>query len=213
MFVSRFKSEKRMDFPLLCRARSEIKNLANNADDLIVQARGGDSAAFGAIFEHHSRFIYKFIYAMLDEKSVAEELTQETFLAAYKSIHNLRGDASLRTWLCAIAKNIVHKYLRSRRRGGTSSGEEIESLGAADDKNLLPDREFLSKELHCLIGAALARLDADKRLVFVLKELQQLSYKEISEITGAAIPKLKTDLRRAKVEMRRALSPYLEAKR
>jgi hypothetical protein len=63
-----------------------------------------------------------------------------------------------------------------------------------------------------LIRSALARLDADKRLVFTLKELQHLSYKEISDITGSAIPKLKTDLHRAKIEMRRALSPYLEAK-
>jgi len=202
-----------MDFPMLFQARSEIKNLMNDSDDLIVRARSGDDEAFGVIFEHHSRFIYKFIYAMIGDRSAAEELTQETFLAAYKSIHGLRGEAQLRTWLCGIAKNVVYKSLRSRRKEGTNSGEEIESLGAADDKNLPPDREFLSRELNHLIHSALARLDADKRLVFTLKELQHLTYKEISDITGAAIPKLKTDLHRAKLEMRRALSPYLEAKR
>ncbi|MBA3601228.1 MAG: sigma-70 family RNA polymerase sigma factor [Acidobacteria bacterium] len=202
-----------MDFPMLFQARSEIKNLMNDSDDLIVRARSGDDEAFGVIFEHHSRFIYKFIYAMIGDRSAAEELTQETFLAAYKSIHGLRGDAQLRTWLCGIAKNVVFKSLRSRRKEGMNSGEQIESLGAADDKNLPPDREVLSRELNHLIRSALARLDADKRLVFILKELQHLSYKEISDITGAAIPKLKTDLHRAKLEMRRALSPYLEAKR
>ncbi len=198
---------------MLFQARSEIKNLMNDSDDLIVRARSGDDEAFGVIFEHHSRFIYKFIYAMIGDRSAAEELTQETFLAAYKSIHGLRGDAQLRTWLCGIAKNVVFKSLRSRRKEGMNSGEQIESLGAADDKNLPPDREVLSRELNHLIRSALARLDADKRLVFILKELQHLSYKEISDITGAAIPKLKTDLHRAKLEMRRALSPYLEAKR
>jgi RNA polymerase sigma-70 factor (ECF subfamily) len=165
---------------------------------LIVSAPSGTDEAFDAIFAHHSRFIYKFIYAMLGDGSAAEELTQETFLAAYKSIHNLRGEASLRTWLCGIAKNVVYKSLRARRKEGLNSGEEIESLGAADEKNLPPDEEFLSKELNHLIGAALARLDEDKRLVFTLKELQHLSYKEISEITGSSIPKLKTDLHRAK---------------
>jgi len=64
-----------------------------------------------------------------------------------------------------------------------------------------------------LIRLALARLDEDKRLVFTLKELQHLSYKEISEITGSTIPKLKTDLHRAKIEMRRALRPYLEVEK
>ncbi len=201
-----------MNFPMLYQSRSEIKNLTDGLEDLIASARGGDDEAFGVIFEQHSRFVYKFIYAMLGERGAAEELTQETFLAAYKSIHGLRGEARLRTWLCGIAKNVVYKSLRSRRKEGLHSGEKIESLGAADDKKLSPDEEFLSKELNHLIRSALAELDEDKRLVFTLKELQHLSYKEISEITGCAIPKLKTDLRRAKIEMRRALSPYLEAK-
>jgi RNA polymerase sigma-70 factor (ECF subfamily) len=201
-----------MDFSMLCEVRAEIKNLTDESDDLIGRARAGDDAAFGVIFEYHSRFVYKFIYAMLGETGAAEELTQETFLAAYKNIHALRGEAQLRTWLCAIAKNLVYKFLRSRRKEGFgSSTDEFKSLNIADDKNLSPDREFLSKELNYLIRSALAGLDEDKRLVFILKELQHLSYREISEITGCRIPKLKTDLRRAKIEMRRALRPFLEA--
>lgn len=204
---------KRMNFPMLYQARTEIKNLTGDADDLIARAKSGDDEAFGVIFEHHSRFVYKFIYAMRGEQAAAEELTQETFLAAYKNIHGLRGEANLRTWLCAIAKNVVYKNFRAHRKEGVNSGEEIESVGAADNKNPSPDREFLDKELNNLIRSALAELDDDKRLVFTLKELQHLSYKEISEITGSQIPKLKTDLHRAKIEMRRALSPYLEAKK
>jgi len=202
-----------MNFPMLYQSRSEIKNLTDGSDDLLLSAKGGDDEAFGVIFEHHSRFVYKFIYAMLGERGAAEELTQETFLAAYKSIHGLRSETHLRTWLCGIAKNVVYKSFRSRRKEGLNSGEAVESLGAADDKNLPPDEEFLSKELNYLIHSALAELDENKRLVFTLKELQHLSYKEISEITGSAIPKLKTDLHRAKIEMRRALRPYLEAKK
>jgi RNA polymerase sigma-70 factor (ECF subfamily) len=201
-----------MEFSMLYGAGAEIKNLTDDWDDLIVRAQGGDDEAFGVIFEHHSRFVYKFVYAMLGEPSAAEELTQETFLAAYKSIHNLRGEAKLRTWLCAIAKNVVYKSFRSHRKEAGNCGETIESLGAVDDKNLPPDKEFLNRELNQVIRSALSQLDADKRLVFTLKELQHLSYKEISEITGSAVPKLKTDLHRAKIEMRLALSPYLEAK-
>lgn len=204
-----------MEFPMLYQTRSEIKHLRSEADDLIARARNGDDEAFGAIFRLHSRFVYKFIYAMLGETNATEELTQETFLAAYKGIGGLRGEAKLQTWLCAIAKNVVYKSLRVRRKEGLNSGETIESLSlkTADDKNPPPDEEFLSGELNDLIGSALASLDADKRLVFALKELQHLSYREISEITGCSIPKLETDLHRAKLEMRRRLRPYLEAKR
>ena len=198
---------------MLYQASVEINNLMESSDDLIARVQSGDREAFGLIFEHHSRFIYKFIYAMLGDQSLAEELTQETFLGAYKGIHALRGEAQLKTWLCGIAKNVVYKSLRSNRKEGMKSGGEIESLDVVDKKNLPPDREFLSKELNQKISSALAKLDEDKRLVFTLKELQNLSYQEISEITGFTIPKLKTDLHRAKNEMRGALAAYLEVKK
>ena len=201
-----------MAIPMLYHASAEIKNLTDGADDLIARARSGDDDAFNQIFEHHYRFIYKFIYAMLGEQSLAEELTQETFLGAYKGIHSLRGEAKLQTWLCGIAKNVVFKSFRLHRKEGEKSRDEIESLAVLDDKSQPPDKQFLTKELNLLIHSALKKLDDDKRLVFTLKELQHLSYKEISEITGHAIPKLKTDLHRAKTEMRNALRPYLEVK-
>jgi len=201
-----------MDIPMLYHASAEIKNLMDCSDDLIARAQGGDNEAFGLIFEHHYRFIYKFIYAMLNEQSLAEELTQETFLGAYKGIHSLRGEAKLQTWLCGIAKNVVYKSLRSQRKEGEKSENAVESLNMLDEKDVPPDRQFLSKELNQLIGSALEKLDEDKRLVFTLKELQHLSYREISEVTGYTIPKLKTDLHRAKTEMRSMLRPYLEVK-
>lgn len=201
-----------MDISMLYHSGVEIKNLTDSPDDLLVRVQNGETEAFGLIFEHHHRFVYKFIYAMVGEPSLAEELTQETFLGAYKGIRSLRGESKLRTWLCGIAKNTVYKSLRSHRKEGTKSEEEIESLNIIDEKILTPDRQFLSKELNQRIQSALKNLDEDKRLIFTLKELQHLSYNEISEITGYSIPKLKTDLHRAKAEMRNVLRPYLEVK-
>lgn len=188
----------------------KLEKLDENPEALPARAEGGEAEDFGLIFAQHNRFIYQFIYAMVGNRSRAEELTQETFLGAYKGIGARRGEAQMRTWLCGIAKNIVYKSMRSDRRRGTKSGDAIESLNIVDEKNPLPDKQFLSKELNRTIQAALGKLDADKRLIFTLKELQHLSYNEISEITGYSIPKLKTDLHRAKAEMRNALRPYLE---
>lgn len=203
----------RMNFSMLYEAGSEINDLTGAADKTVARARDGDTAAFGVIFERHSRFVYKFIYAMLGgDRTAAEELTQETFLAAYKSIRDLRAEAQLRTWLCGIAKNVVYKSFRARRQERLNGGGEVEPADAADWKNPPPDEEFLGKELNRAICSALARLDEDKRLIFILKELQHLSYKEIAEITGSTIPKLKTDLHRAKLALRRALRPYLETR-
>jgi RNA polymerase sigma-70 factor (ECF subfamily) len=203
-----------MDISMLYHASAEINNLTDDCKDLIARAQGGDDAeAFGQIFELHYRFIYKFIYAMLGEKEAAEELTQETFIGAFRGIHSLRGEARLKTWLCGIAKNIVYKHLRSSRKEGMKSADAVESLNVSDERTVSPDREFLIKELNYLIGAALNKLDADKRLVFTLKELQNLSYKEISEITGSNVSKLKVDLHRAKIEMRSLLRAVREAKK
>jgi len=195
---------------MLYHVSSEIKNSANCSDDLIARAKGGDDEAFGLIFDHYYRFIYKFIYAMAGERNLAEELTQETFLRAYRSIQSLQDEAKLRTWLCGIAKNVIYKSARSRQRRVKVSGDEIESFDVPDEKILPPDEEFLNKELKVLIHAALEKLDEDKRLVFTLKEIQNLSYQEISEITGYTISKLKTDLNRAKAEMRGRLRSLRE---
>jgi RNA polymerase sigma-70 factor, ECF subfamily len=195
-----------MDISMLYHASADIKN---SMEMIVAKAQAGDKDAFGQIFEHHHRFIYKFVYAMLGEHELAEELTQETFLGAYKNISSLRGDAKLQTWLCGIAKNLVYKSFRNHRKEGQPSGEEIESLNLFDKKNPSPDEQFLSKELNQLISIALSKLNEDRRLVFILKEIQHLSYYEISEITGNTIPKLKTDLHRAKIEMRTMLRPYL----
>ena len=199
-----------MDISMLYHAGAESDNLM---DRIVAQAQSGDKEAFGIIFEQHHRFIYKFIYAMLGEHGLAEELTQETFLGAYKNLGSLRSEAALKTWLCSIAKNTVYKSFRSRRKEGKQSEEEVETLNLVDYKNPAPDEKFLNKELNNVIGEALAKLDEDKRAVFILKEIQQLSYNEIADITGDTIPKLKTDLFRAKIKMRTMLQSYLEVEK
>ena len=78
------------------------------------------------------------------------------------------------------------------------------------DASPQPDGQLLNKELGAVIQRALAALDDDKRTVFTLKIFQQKSYEEISTITGFSIAKLKTDLHRARAEMRRRVGPYVE---
>jgi RNA polymerase sigma-70 factor (ECF subfamily) len=199
-----------MGFSMLYQSSVKIENLMDSSDDWLARAQAGDREAFGLIFAHHHRFIYKFIYAMVGDQSLAEELTQETFLGAYKGINSIRGESKLKTWLCGIAKNTVYKSFRSEGKQVARTENEIDSLNVVDEKNSAPDRQFLRKELNQVIQTALEQLDEDKRLIFTLKEFQHLSYQEIAEITGYSIPKLKTDLHRAKNQMRNALRPYLE---
>ena len=181
-----------------------------SSEDLIKRVRSGDAAAFQQIYEQHHSFVLKFLYGMVGEISLAEELTQETFVRAFTSIGNMRSEAKLSTWLGGIAKNVASNSFRSRRR--ESRHLEIDGLPVEELRgdNLSPVAELLNVELQDVIRDALGKLAEDKRLVFILKIIQHKSYEEIAEITDSSIPKLKTDLHRAKAEMRRLIRPYLE---
>lgn len=190
------------------RARSGT--LMNSAEDLIARVRRGDDEAFRAIFERYSRPVISFIYDMVGTRELAEELTQETFVRAYKNISALRDETKLSTWLFGIAKNVARESLRSRRASGRNINLDDEAAMELRDESPAPDGQLLDKELNRTIQDALAKLDEDKRLVFTLKVLQHQSYEQIAEITGFTIPKLKTDLHRARALMRRHLVAYLE---
>ena len=186
--------------------------LMNSSENSMARGRYDDEA-FRLIFVQHHRFIIRFIYGMVGEHSLAEELTQETFMRAYRSMLTLRGESKLSTWLCGIAKNVALNALRERNREFSTieiNDQSVAKLSASDRTG--PDGYLLNKELRNVIHDALGRLDSDKRMVFILKLLQQRSYDEISEITGFSIPKLKTDLHRAKAEMRCLIRPYLEVR-
>jgi RNA polymerase sigma-70 factor (ECF subfamily) len=183
--------------------------LMNSSADLIAQARSGDEEAFRLIFERYARPVISFIYDLVGERELAEELTQETFVRAYKNLHALRDDAKLSTWLFGIAKNVARESLRSRQKHARHLQADERAVLKIDDRQRSPVDELLNKELNGHVREALNGLDEDRRLVFTLKVFHGRSYDEIALITGFSIAKLKTDLHRARVEMRRRLRPYL----
>jgi RNA polymerase sigma-70 factor (ECF subfamily) len=181
----------------------------NSAEDLIARARRGDEEAFRLIFERYTRPIISFIFYMVNQQCLAEELAQETFVRAYRSLNALRDDAKLSTWLFGIARNIARESIRDRRRERGQvelSDRAVLELQAPAPS---PAVELLDKELTLVVRHALQQLDEDKRLVFTLKVYQQRTYDEIAEITGFSIPKIRNDLHRARIEMRRRLGAYL----
>ncbi|HSE98990.1 MAG TPA: sigma-70 family RNA polymerase sigma factor [Blastocatellia bacterium] len=194
---------------LASRSGGRAGTLMNSYQDLIARARRGDDEAFRLIFDRYSRPIASFIYDMVGRREQAEELAQETFVRAFKSMNALRDDTKLSTWLFGIAKNVARESIRSRVREDHKVGIDDDRVIELSDNKLTPDDQLLNKELNRVIQSALGELDEDKRLVFTLKVFHQQSYEEIAEITGFSIPKLKTDLHRARAEMRRRISPYM----
>ena len=184
-------------------------SLMNSSADLVARACQGDQEAFRLIFERYSRPLISFIYDQVGNRDVAEELTQETFVRAYRGLRTLREETKLSTWLFGIAKNVARESLRARRRTNQHVDLDDKLVLNLSDRGPVPVKQLLNKELNEVIQNSLALLDEDKRLVFTLKIFQQCSYEEIAEITGFSIPKLKTDLHRARTEMRKRVGQYV----
>jgi len=182
--------------------------LMNSSAELVTRVCQGDSDAFRLIFERYSRPVISFVYDMVNDRALAEELTQETFVRAFRSIHTMRVETKLSTWLFGIARNVARESLRARARANNHIDLDDKSVLDLSDDKPVPVEGLLSKELNELIRRSLAALDDDKRLVFTLKVLHQCSYEEIQMITGFSLAKLKTDLHRARAEMRKRISAY-----
>ncbi|HET9529083.1 MAG TPA: sigma-70 family RNA polymerase sigma factor [Blastocatellia bacterium] len=194
---------------LVSRSGGRAGTSMESYQDLITRARRGEDEAYRLIFDRYARPIASFIYDMVGQREQAEELAQETFVRAFKNLSGLRDDTKLSTWLFGIAKNVARESLRARVREDHRVGIDDDRVVELSDNKQTPDDQLLNKELNRVIQTALGELDEDKRVVFTLKVFQQRSYEEIAEITGFSIPKLKTDLHRARAEMRRRISPYM----
>ena len=182
--------------------------LMNSSADLVTRTCQGDSEAFRLIFERYSRPVISFIFDMVNDRALAEELTQETFVRAYRAMRTMRAETKLSTWLFGIARNVARESLRARARTGNHVDLSDKSVVDLSDNTPAPVEGLLNKELNAIIRRSLEALDEDKRLVFTLKVFHQCSYEEIAGITGFSLAKLKTDLHRARAEMRKRISPY-----
>ena len=182
--------------------------LMNSSADLVTRACQGEQDAFRLIFERYSRPVISFIFDMVNDRALAEELTQETFVRAYRAMRTMRAETKLSTWLFGIARNVARESLRARARTGNHVDLSDKSVVDLSDNTPAPVEGLLNKELNAIIRRSLEALDEDKRLVFTLKVFHQCSYEEIAGITGFSLAKLKTDLHRARAEMRKRISPY-----
>jgi RNA polymerase sigma-70 factor, ECF subfamily len=191
------------------RTRRGRMTFAEIAPGVVARAKCGDEDAFHLIFNRYGRPVLSFIYNLVHNRELAEDLAQETFVRAYRNLPGLKDEMHFSTWLFGIARNVVRESARQARRDERKVGlDEPESL-RLESKGILPEGAVLDRELAETIEQALLALDEDKRVVFSLKIFHEKSYEEISAITGHSIGKLKTDLHRARAEVRKRIAPYL----
>ena len=180
----------------------------------VALARSGDSEAFRALVERHSRAVYRLAHRMTGNPSDAEDVVQETFLKAYKQLSRFESRANFGTWLHRIAVNCSIDLIRSRpHREAAHDSNDLEGMGTSDansdDTQHTPERLMLSTEVQDRINEAMSTLSQRERAAFVLRHFEGNSIDDISRSLGLKTNATKHSIFRAVKKMRAALEPLV----
>ena len=179
-----------------------------NERDLILALQRGDESAFAELIALHEKKVYNLCLRMLGNEHDAEEAAQDAFLALWRGIGDFRGESALSTWLYRLASNACIDLMRKNRRTANDvSIETEEGPWEIADEAPSPHEALERKEQLRSVREGLDALPQEYRQVLILRELQQLSYQEISEVTALELGTVKSRISRA----RQLLKKYLTA--
>lgn len=180
---------------------------------LISRVRKGEVEAFRELYELYAKKILNYAYRMTRSKEEAEDVTQETFILAYQHLASLKEPGKFQSWLFRIAQNNIYQKYRARTPHLESIDTVVEEHTQESRKAVSPDKSpeerLLSKELEARVQQAIDQLPEKYKQVFVLSAVQRLSYQDIAAIVGRSLPSVKSDIHRARVEVRNKVKEYL----
>jgi RNA polymerase sigma-70 factor, ECF subfamily len=197
----------------LARARrAQVPYVMSVAERLLIgRLKQRDEQAFNDIVRLYRDKVFSLVYRMIGSRSEAEDIAQEVFVTVFKTIDSFRGESKFSTWLLRItanhSKNRI-KYLARRPTDanglddagdGIAGGHPAPPVQAHIDG---PDVIMEAAELETLMQQAIADLEEDHRLLVVLRDVEELSYQEIAEITGLAEGTIKSRLHRARMAIK-----------
>ena len=185
----------------------------------IERLKRGDAAAFEILIAERTSEVYGLLYRLTENGEEARDLTQETFLRAFQSIGQFRGESDLRTWIYRIAINQARnrwRWWRRRRRDATVSLDSegahgnqplIESLRSAVDNS--PEQETLAHERERALRKGLHSLSRSYRETVILRDIEGFTYEEIAETLGINVGTVKSRLARGRQELKTRLEGSL----
>lgn len=182
--------------------------------EMLERLRGGDASAMADLYDRYFDRVYSLVYNQVDRnKEVAEDIVQETFLAALKSAKGFKGRSSAYTWLCSIAYHKVADHYRrqSRERKRMVSGIDVDTVQDEENPGRQPQPDGLieSAETRQAVNEALSQLPWDYRQVLILKYVEEISVQEIAQVMNRSPKSIEGLLTRS----RKALQIRLEGLR
>ena len=185
-----------------------------NEDLLIQSAQSGDLDAFNALILRYQNLLFSIALRILGDEDTASDALQEALISAFRKLNTFRG-GSLRSWLARIVVNACYDELRRKRRQSTvpfeqldADGEEIEPDYWLIDPSADLEAQYESIELEGAIQKCLSSLPADYRAIFVLVDVECMTYEEAAAVVRVPIGTVKSRLARARMQMRKALQSF-----
>ena len=191
---------------------------SNPDADLVARIQRGEFDAFEELVRTHSDRVYRLTWGFVKNDAEAEDVVQETFLNAYRAIDRFEGNAKLGSWIYRIAVNTALMRLRRKRRRPEVSFEAMQPEGEVrghhhDSPLLVSDEtaEHLAgrSELSATIQQAVEQLDEKYRVVFLLRDVEELSIQETAQVLDLSVAAVKSRLHRARLQLREALLDYV----
>jgi RNA polymerase sigma-70 factor, ECF subfamily len=182
---------------------------------LVAAAKAGDATAFEELVTRYERKIFRLTMNITRNREDAEDAMQDAFLKSYSHLKTFQGDSRFYTWLVRIAANEALMRLRKRRPNQFSLDEPIEG-----DEDLMPrelrdwgpgpEQRFAQTEMREILSGVIEELEPDYRIVFVLRDIEELSTEETAASLGISIPAVKSRLLRARLKLREKLNRYFQ---
>lgn len=180
---------------------------------LVGAAKAGDVQAFETLVSRYERKIFRLTQNITQNREDAEDAMQEAFLKAYEHLGDFQGNSRFYTWLVRIAVNQALMKLRRRRNNIVSLDEEVDTgedtmPREVEDWGPSPEERYQQSELGDILTKVIGELDPPFRIVFQLRDIEQLSTEETAEALGLSIPAVKSRLLRARLKLRHNLNHY-----
>lgn len=186
-------------------------------DQLLVErVQAGEKQAFDLLVSKYQRRLMRLLSRIVHDPAEAEDVVQETFIKAYRALRHFRGDSAFYTWLYRIGINTAKNFLVMQgRRTPTSTDTDAEQAEVFDDGEHLrdintPESMLASKQIAQTVNAAMEALPVDLRTAIALREIEGLSYEEISAIMACPIGTVRSRIFRAREVIAERLKPLLD---
>ena len=190
-------------------ARSLLEKSLDSDSSLVARCLRGDETAWEDLVRLHTRKVYALCYRFTGSGSEAQDLTQDVFLRVFRTIKSFRSDeGSFATWLARVTRNLlIDHYRRTRQERVTDSIEEqlpmLEQVGSGAPER--PDHALAGREASEILQATLQKLSPDLREAVILRDLQEMEYREIAAVLEIPEGTVKSRINRGRAELARLL--------